>query len=319
MVEFTRKEWPINRYVPFVKVDKQVGYYVQMKNDNQVRITSQDQFFWADGNDAPKYLGTGGDSFEFLPYTAARYAYTQELGYLAVEQGSWDILGQATRMRASQGFTARSLRVANAITLSTNYPSANYAATATAAGAGAWTSAASATPYILETVQKARTVINQQTNGVVQLNDIKCIMNPNTANTVRKSAEFIDFLKQSPEALALWDGVNYNSLWGMPANLYGLELVIDNTMYTSDPVGTASPTKTFTIPDNTVAFLTKQNAISPSVGKAFSTFEILGYSDFEVFVNNDNVNRRYGIQVVENTAEVVFSGQSGYLVANVAA
>src|SRR5207244_1673501 len=99
----TRKEFPINRYIGRKKVDKMLGYYTQMKNDNQVRIVSPNQFAWADGNDAPHYEGTGTDSFTFQPYACKRYGYVEVLGMLAVEQGAWDVLGQASRMRFSQG------------------------------------------------------------------------------------------------------------------------------------------------------------------------------------------------------------------------
>lgn len=316
-VEFTRKEFPINRYVNVRKVDKEVGYYTQMRNDNQVRFTSPAQFVWADGADAPQVLGTGTDSFIFAPYSTNRYAYVSRLGYLSVEQGSWDILGQATRMRSSQGMTARSARVATAISLSTNYPTANYSATATALAGGAWSAATSAAPYIKKSILNMVKQIVLATNGVVQAKDLRVVFNPTTANIVSESQEFIDFLKQSPDSMAIFDGDNFNSRFGLPASLYGVELVVDDTVYISTAVGAATQTPTFTIADNVAVVLTKQNAISSSAGSAFSTFEILEYSPFEVFVYNDVLNRRYDAQVIENACEQTFAGQSGYLIANV--
>jgi hypothetical protein len=321
MVEFTRSEFPINRYVNRRKVDKMIGYYAAMKNDNQVRIVGPEQFYWADGSDAPQYEGTGTDSFTFTPYTAKRYAYVERLGELGVQQGSWDVLGQASRMRFSQGMTARSYRVAQAITTSGNYPTANYAATAGAiSGSGAWASATSSNLYIKNSLLYMQQKIVQQTNGVVQPSDLRLVINPNTAITVATSAEFVDFLKQSPDSLGIWEGGNYNQRFGLPARIYGVELVIDDTVYTSSAVGTSSPTYSYTLGDNKAVMLTKQNAVTPSVGSAFSTFEILEYTPgFEVFVYNDVRNRRHDLQVVENAAEVVFAGQSGFLIANTAA
>lgn len=319
-VIFLRSEFPINRYCARRKVPRQSDYYRVMKNDNQVRAIRPEDFFWADGNDAPQ-ITDDNDQFTYVPYFAKRYAYTSQLGYLGVEQGAWDVLGETTQYRMSQGMTARSARVATAITTSSNYPTSNYAATAGAiSGGGAWGTSTSTTHYIKTCVQYAQNVITQGTNGTLHAKDLIIVMNPNTATKqVGQSPEFIDFLKQSPDAMNIFDGKNLNMTWGLPPYLYGSELCIDDTVKTTSPVTTTSSyTPTFTIPDNTVIFLSRANAIAPSVGSSFSTFTLLEYTPgFEVFVYNDVKNRRYDVQVVENCAEQVLAGQSGFLIADV--
>jgi hypothetical protein len=320
-VIFARSEFPINRYIGRRKVDKMVGYWRQMKNDNQVRAVRPEDFYWPIGNDAPK-LTTGNDAFTFQPYACKRYGYVSELGYEDVEQGAWDVLAETSMYRQSQGMTARSVRVATALTTSTNYPTANYAATSGAiSGSGAWKSGTSSAPYIKVAVQYMQNLICQGTNGVVTPDDLILVMNPTTATTqVAQSQEFIDFLKQSPDSLSIFDGKNFNMRWGLPPSIYGVQLVVDDTVKTTSAVNPASSTYTpaYTLPDNAVVMLTKQNAIKSAVGNAFSTFQILEYTPgFEVFVYNDVKNRRYDVQVVENAAEVVFAGVSGFYIASV--
>jgi hypothetical protein len=316
MVEFNRTEFPINRYIGRKKVDKEKGFYTQMKNDNQARFTSPAQFIWQDGNDAPKILGTGSDSFTFPAYSTLRYCYPEQLGYLAVEQGSWDVLGQASRLRTMQGMTARSYRLASLLTTSTNYPTANYSATATALAGGTWTSATSTNPYIKKSILSMTQTIVQQTFGVVQPKDLYLVVNPNTAIIVAQSAEFIDLLKQSPVAINIFEGTNYNSRFGLPDSIYGVNLVVDDTVYNSAGPGAAS-SLSYTVADNVAFITTKQDAINPSVGQAFSSAGLLTYEDWSVNVFNDLKNRRYDLQVTENTAEVMFAGQAGYLIADV--
>lgn len=320
-VIFLRSEYPINRYIARRKVPRQKDYYRVMKNDNQVRAIRPQDFYWADGNDAPM-LTDGNDQFTYQPYYAKRYAYTSQLGYLGVEQGAWDVLGETSQFRMAQGMTARSARVATAITTSSNYPTANYAATAGAIpNGGAWSSATSTNPYILITIQYMQNKIMQATNGTVKPKDLWIVMNPTTAQIARKSQEFLDYLKQSPEALNIFKGDNYNQTWGLPEMVYGSHLCVDDTVMTQSAVNTDSTyTPQYTIPDNAVILLSKIDAITPAVGSSFSTFTLLEFTPgFEVNVLNDVKNRRYDVQIVENCAEQVLAGQSGFLVANVTA
>lgn len=313
IVEFSRNpaKFAINRYCNVRKVDKQKGYFVRMRNDAQNRVVNSPQHYvWPDGNDAP-VLTDGNDGFEFPQFNCVRYAYTKRLGYLGVEQASWDLMSQASRLLAMQGMTARSYRVAKTLTTSSNYPTANLVA-AVADGGATWANATSTLPSIRKTITKAAVVIQQATLGVVMLSDLYVVFNPNTARIVMSSQEMIDYLKQSPDALSIWEGPNeWNSRFGVPPRLFGMNVVVDDTVYNSTNAGVTA-VQNYTIPDNVAIVVTKQQAIAPSAGTSFSTFELFAYEEFSTYVQNDVFNRRYDLQVVEDVDDSqLFAPTSG--------
>ena len=315
IVEFSRNPaaFPINKYINLRKVDKMKGYYVAMKNDGQGRFVNSSDVIWPDGNDAPE-LTYGNDQFEFPQFSCVRYGYVKRYGYLATEQAAWDLLEQGARMLAQDGMTHRSRRVHTTLTTTGNWGSSFY--DASTLGGGVWSSATSTNPYIRSSLMQAAINIQKATYSAVQLSDLYVVMNPNSAKLVATSQEFIDFLKQNPVALSIWQGQEQFAKYNLPEQLFGLNVVVDDTVYNSAlPGQTAS--FSFSFPDNYVCLLTKQQAIKPAAGGAFSTMELFVYKDFEPFIYNDNRNRRYELQLEENiddSVNALIAPQSGALI-----
>lgn len=284
-----------------------------MRNDNQGRVVNVSDVNWPDGNDAPETL-YGNDQFDFQEFNCSRYNYPRRLGYLAVEQGAWDILGQASRLAAQDAMTFRSYRVGQTLTTSANWGD-NYD-TATTLGGGAWSAATSALPYIRKSIMAAAIAIQKATYGSVQLSDLYVVVNPNVAKTIATSQEFIDFLKQNPVALSIWQGQEQFSKYNLPEHLFGVNVVVDDTSYNS-ALPTATPSFSYTISDSYAVIVTKQQAVKPSAGGAFSTFELFAYADLETNVYNDVKNRRFDLQVTENvddSSRALVAPTSGYLI-----
>lgn len=306
-------KFPINRYVDVRMVDKQIGYYAQFQNSAQARITSQNTFVWPDGNDAP--VGQGNDPFKFLTFNAEQYGYNTAIGYLSVEQSSWDMLDKLAAERTMLGMTARSQRVGNTLSNFANYP-ANAQITASGTGGATWANASSSVPAIRKTIMTAANIIQKATLGVVSLNQLYVVMNPNQALIMSTSNEWIDFVKQSPNALAIWQGQEQFNMYNVPNNVFGLNVVVDDTVYTASlPGDSVVPTYSYTFPDNTVAVVTKQQAIEGYSVPSFSSFELFCYKNFETYVYNDVKNRRYDIQVIENCDDsFLYAPQSACLI-----
>lgn len=316
IIEFSRNPaaFPINKYINVRKVDKQKGYYVKMRNDNQGRVVSTTDVIWPDGNDAPETLYSN-DQFDYPQFSCNRYAYVKRYGYLAVDQGAWDILDQGSRLLAQDAMTFRTYRIHQTITTSANWGN-NYA-TATSLGGGVWSAATSLLPYIRTSIMAAAIAIQKATYGSVQLADLHLVMNPNVAKVIATSQEFIDFLKQNPVALSIWQGQEQFSKYNLPESLFGVNVVVDDTVYTSTLPGATTQTQNFSLSDSYAVIMSKQQAIKPSAGGSFSTFELFTYSDMETFVYNDTENRRYKLQVIENVddgAQALVAPQSGYLI-----
>jgi len=313
IVEYSRNpaKFPINRYINVRKVDKMLGYYVQMRNDGQARFVNEQDVLWPDGNDAP-VLNYGTDEFDFKSYACVRRAYTARLGYLGVDQAAWYILAQQARFKAQLGMTHRSKRVASTLTTSANW--GGNVGNASTLGGATWAAATSATPAIRSSIMKALINVQLATLASVDMHDYYLVFNPNTAKVVATSQEWIDFIKQSPESINIWKGEAQYSKYNIPEQLFGINAVVDDTVYNSAGVN-QTPTFSYTFPDNVAVLLTKQQAVQPSAGAAFSTFELFAYQEFETFVYNDVVNRRYDLQVVENVADnFVFAPSSGYMI-----
>jgi hypothetical protein len=316
IVEFTRNpaSFPILSYINVRKVDKQRGYYIRMLNDNQGRYNNDSDSIWPDGNDAPVSLSSN-DEFTYPPFECFRRNYSKRYGYLACDQGAWDVLDQGARMLAMDGMTARSRRLHVTLTTGANW-GAN-SSTATALGGGVWSAATSVLPFIRSTIMQAGINIQKATYSDVQLKDLYCVINPNTAKVIATSAEYIDFMKQSPVNLPIWMGQEQFSKYNIPTSLFGVNMIVDDTVYNSAIPG-APAVFAFSLPDNTALLLSKKQGIQPSAGGSFSTVEMFTYQDMEPFVYNDVKNRRYDLQLVENcdtSVNVIVAPQSGYLIA----
>lgn len=313
IVEFSRNpnKFALNRYTDIRKVDKQKGYFVQMKNDGQARVVSDTDNIWPEGTDSPKVI-EGTDQHEFGQYNCVRRRLPKMLGYLSVEQAGWDILDQEARFLAMQMMTARVKRVHKTLTTAANWGS--NAGNASVIGGGVWSAASATNPYIRTSLAAAQITVTQQTLGVVQATDLYGICNPNTAKQIATSGEFLDFVKQQPGAIAIWENQPQYRLYGLPENVMGLNMVVDDTVYNSAlPGQTAS--LSFTFPDNVFVIMTKQKAIQPAAGSGFSTFQLFAYEEFVTEVFNDVENRRYKLFVTENVDDsFLFAPQSGYMI-----
>jgi hypothetical protein len=309
-------KFPINIYTGFRKVDKMRGYYVKFQNSDQARsINSPQQYFWADGADAPQ-IQDGNDPYEFLSFNCKRYGYTKQIGMLGAEQAAWDLMGQATIFSVMKGMTNRSVRVANTLTTAGNYAATNQG-NASSIGGATWGNATSTTPAIRKSVMTAAIEIGQQTLGAVGFNNLHCVINPNTAKVVMSSSEVIDFFKQSVSSLPIWEGQEQFIKYGIPENMFGIRWVVDDTVKVTDVpnLALAQNTTVFTWPDNVAVILSKFQDIPSSVGASFSTFEIFGYQDFETYVYNDAKNQRYDLQIIENVDDsFLLAPESGYLI-----
>ena len=317
IVDYSRNadRFPLLKYTIITKVEKEVGYYIKMANQSQVRVVhNPNDFVWQDGNDAPR--GTVNNlQFEFPQYQTLRLAYPFRAGYLQVQQAGWDVIDQYAAYAAQQAMTARTDRVATLLTTAANW-GAN-TATATALGGGLWSAATSTNPYIKLSIFTAVNQIVLATNGAIQPDQLRIVLNPNAARTVATSQEFIDFLKQSPTAGPIFEGAGFwNARYGLPPTLYGIEVVVDDTnKVTSVPNATLA--NQFIYPDQDVVILAKTNSIQGTVGGAFSTLALFAYEEFTTEVLNDPLNRVYNGRVTENISTTLVAPESGFLITSI--
>lgn len=315
VVEFSRnpKAFPAAEYIDYRIVDKQKGYYLKMLNDGQARVINDTDNVWADGNDSP-HIDDGNDEFTFPEYSCIRRRLPKMLGQLSVDQAGWSLLDQAARFLAQQIMTARVKRIHSTLTTSATWGS-NYA-TATTAGGGTWANSSSTNNYIRKSLAYAQIAIEQATFGVVRSGDLFLVINPNTAKAIATNGEFLDFVKQNPTAIGIWENQPQFRLYGIPEQLMGLRVIVDNTVYNSAaPAATAS--LAFTLSDSYAILMSKPKSVNSAAGSSFSTFSAFLYEDMVTEVFNDPENRRYKVYVTENiddSSRALVSSSSGFLI-----
>jgi hypothetical protein len=337
------KRFKINEYIKFRPATKTVGLYLEFDLDHPGRSLSLDAMGWADGGERPA-VENNLAGFEFKEYRAQRKDIGFALGDQSVKQAQWPILAFHSATLMQQGMTALTRQVMAVLDTSASWGS-NTATVETLIGSAAGTQYwdnSNATPgdanymNIKKTFNQVAINISKNTFSLVQAKDLYCVVSPNLARQMAESAEIVDFLKQSPFAMAQVRGEisNRNVLFGLPEILYGVNIVVEDAVYVSTPKG-ASVTRTFCKQDDNAIFLTKQDSLpGDQVGDApvpdFSTFQVFYYSDRnekDVAEGNtgaagllvvetlpDIRNKRTEAHVTWQTSEKLVAPSSGYYV-----
>jgi hypothetical protein len=338
----------INDYVHFRPATKPVGLYLEYDLDGVGRSLSLDEMGWADGAERP----TGEhnlDGFEFKEYAAIRRDLGFALGDQAVKNAAWPILAFHSASLMQKAMTALTRQVLLVLDATGSWGS-NTATVETLVGTGAGTQYwdnSNATPgdanymNIKKTFNTVLLKIQKNTFGMVDAGQIKCVVSPTAAAAMAQSAEIVDFLKQSPFALAQVRGdiSNRNIRYGLPEKLYDVDIVVENCSYT-DSVKGQTATRAWAKNDDQAIFMSKVEGLpGDQVGDApvpsFSTFQVFYYTDrveaditkggdgtsglLTVETLPDIRNKRTEGHVVWQTAEKMVAPTSGYLVQDILA
>jgi len=318
-VEFTRavNSFAITRYAQIVACNQMTGYYLRLDSDDNVRVSSETEFVWPLGNDRP--VGKM-NQHDFVTFTAQRFAFPFYIPNETVKQAAWDIVAQHARSKAQLAMTARSMRTATALTGSnavTAFTAAgNYYADATAISGGVWTS--STTNVIQKGIQVALQRISLATGGAVRSEDICMVISPTVANLLSQTTEIRDYVKNYPAALPFLQGADTFSRYGLPPNLFGVQLVVDDSVKVTSRKG-ATLARSF-VYGNSAVFVSRPGGLVGVEGStSFSTCQIFAFEDMTVENWDDPKDRRIEGRVIDTSTSELVSPVSGVLVANVTA
>jgi len=317
-IEFSRnpESFPLNRYVGVKTVTKGTGLYLEITAEEAARVVAQQDYEWPDGQDRPSGHD-GTELFEFKPYTTQRKCYSFNLGDKAIEQADWAILASHARIHAQKAMTARADRFQTILSTTGNW--GGNTDTATNLGTGQWSAATAATQYILKTMNSVKEQIHIATLGSVPPEALRMVINPELAHIMRESDEIIDYVKQNATALQTMAGNKFFERWGVPNLLYGVQVVVEDTVLVSSRKRATAATKTYMMANNIAIFTAVteglENQKEPAEGApTFNTGTIFAYEDMTVESMRDPKNRRTTASVVDDTAEVLTAPASGYLV-----
>jgi hypothetical protein len=318
-VEFTRavNSFAITRYAQIVACNQQTGYYLRLNSDDNVRVTDINEFIWPLGNDRP--VGKMNEH-DFVTFTAQRFAFPFYIPNETVKQAAWDIVAQHARSKAQLAMTARSMRTATALTNSAAQTAFNNAGNyqANASGwKGVWTS--SSTNVIQASIQDALQRISLATGGAVRSEDICMVISPTVANIISQAEEIRNYVKNYPAALPFLQGSDIFSRYGLPPNLFGVSIVVDDSVKITTRKGASSATRSF-VYGNSAVFVSRPGGLIGVEGStSFSTCQIFAFEDMTVENWDDPKDRRIEGRVIDNSTSELVAPVSGFLCGTVVA
>jgi hypothetical protein len=320
-VTFSRniQSFPLNKYVQIVPVTKSVGLYTKLGFDDGSRILQENgaDAQWNDGDDAPDDRGQT-DTHEFLPYATKRYARGFRIGELAVEQASWDILSTHAQLKARKAMTFRTMRALKLFTTAGNYPATNTSAVSSISGvSGKWNLSTTARMDIKRSLDYGMDIIRLYTDGAILPGEVKWVMSPGCARKISVCQEIVDFIKGSTDAREYIKGsMGPNAQYGLPASMYGAEIVVEDTVRTTSRKG-ATLAKSYALSDSTSFLCSRPGGlVAPTDSNSapnFSTGVCFMKEEMSVESKYDKDNRVHKGRVVENFVFEMTAGVSGFL------
>lgn len=334
IVAFVREKgaFPVTDYVQFVPHDEPIGLYRVLERDQFIRVNSQEEFAWEDGDPAPD-----GESNKVRAkvedWRAARKAFPWILGEQTAKLNkSWDLKKTHMDASVSQAMTALTKRVNTLLDTTTNWPT-GHAVTADTlnGGRGNWADASadeSSPSYlaIYRTLVGAFRKIHLATNGRVKASDMVCVIGVDCAIAIGESGELNDYVKHSPYAKdVLKEGLDpqFNS-FGVPSMYRGFKFVVEDSPIVTEralAAGTEATTNRTYIKDPTTAwFISRKGGLDGLYGSpSFSTVQVYhtdgGIVTIEAF--SDPENKRVKGRAITETAEVLAAGVCGCHISDV--
>jgi hypothetical protein len=322
VIDFARniKDFEVNKYCQVVPVKKVAGYYTNMTIEEAGRVLYTDlaDRVWYDAQPAPEG-NEHTEKFEFLPFECTRYTFPFMLGDLTIEQAGWNILAQHASIHSRAAMTARTQLAITAFTTAANYDASHVLAVGSISGnTGNWAQSTTARQDIKRSLTTASELILDDTLAAINLNDLVLVISSGLAANIAQSQEIVDYIKGSPEALAQVRGElpNDNVMYGVPAKLYGIPLVVEKTRKVTTRKG-ATTARSSILPAATPFLCARPGGL---VGVAdapnFATGVIFAYEEMTVESKRDADNRRtlgrvtenYDVRIVANASGVLFTG-----------
>ncbi len=322
VIDFARNpsKFAVNQYCQIVPVKKLAGYYMRMTIEEAGRIQKTDlsNFSWPDGNEAPS--GDDGlESFDFQQYLAKRYAYAFRLGDLTVDQASWNIVATHASIKTRQAMTARTQKAVTALTTTGNYAATHVLdVTAISGNSGTMAQSTTARQDIKRSLQTAAELILDDTLAAIDLDDLIFVISSSLASSLSLSQEIVDYLKQSPDALAQVRGElpGRNTMYGLPDKLYGFPVVVEKTRKVTTKKGATTSRSQILAASTPFMCARPGGLVGVADAPNFSTCCIFAQEEMTVETLRDNPNRRTMGRVVDTFDVQLVAPSSGVMFQN---
>lgn len=310
IIDFARniKDFKLNQYTQTIKVTDNVGMYTRMTNEVCSRFLNANDSVWADANERP--LGAQNlESFADETYRTIRRTFPVTLGYLSTQQASWNMTAQYQRILGTQAMTARSAVVVNELTNTANYDQSHVMDVKTNYGGG-WDVSLTTTGHIKNTIFTAVNKILRDTLGCVQQSDLMLVISAEAAAALMQSQEIVDYIKGTPDSWAMTQGTLAKGPYGLPETLYGIKVVVEDSVKVTSPKG-ASRVTDWLWPKDTAVICARPGGLTAMQGPNFSTCVLFAKEEMTSESFDDARNRRTILSVTEDYCAKVIAPVSG--------
>ena len=303
------KDFPLARYAQYREVKKDSGYYLKMTAEHAGRIVggTLEEFVWPDGADRPQN-NANLESIRWADYRTTRMDIPLRIGDKAVEQAGWDVKSAESANMAQRMMTVRTRQAHICLETTGNWDSGHRSAVTSISGvAGKWDVSTTARLDMKKSINYALEVIRKATLGVVKKKDCILVMNPTTAKGIGTAQEMVEAIKHSQDAMKHFKGLTSDySEFGLPSLLYGLPIVVEDTVMITSRKGNSTTTRSYACSDDVVYLLSRPGGLMARAnsGPSFSSLMCFLYEDMTVEMMKDSKNRRLDGHVVTD----VYSG-----------
>lgn len=307
------KKFAVNKLTKMIPTNKQSGYYWTLRPQEAARVLSRDGLRFADGA-ARTVSEFNKDEWNLTPYQTDRIHRTVPIGYLAVEQAEIPVK-EAQSQNLAMNIMTVITKDFYTLLANNSYLSGN-SGTATALGGGPWASATTSNRYIQKSLFGVGQAIEKQTVGAVKYSDLTLVISPTIAQIVASSQEFAEGIIQSPFAVQQERGdADWNAAYGIPPKLYGMNVVVDQTVQVTsnqNTAGTATPSYVTSAQYAYVVLRAGDQVEMAGVGTDFSTVANFVYKGEEMVVEewDEPYNKRYVLSVMYNNVMKVVSNET---------
>lgn len=299
----------LNQYCTYHTVNQEIGYFPKFNPDenDRVDISNDADMAWPDGADAHENYFP---EHEFVQYNCQRWRSNFTIGELAFEQAEFDIESRYVDGAAKKLLNRRKNKV---LTDLTNASLMTNTATATVASGsgGKWDASDASNVYIQKSINYVVEQMNLNSGGLVEADDIYMILSPNVAHQIGQNPEIRSVVNQSPWSFDLLSGTGMLGGYGLPAKLYGVNVIVEPGMKNTSKKGKTRSASYML--STSVAFVSRAGGIESST---MSCSNLIFYRDGELRVDIEKdpkkTNRRY-IGLVSDHYDHVVVPELGFL------
>lgn len=336
VIAFARdpKKYKLNKYSQLIKADADLFLYYKIHPDDFVRHVRDQGAVWIDGQKRPEKTGQR-IRHDTVEGQCIRRDYDFQVGWKTLKVADYNVLLANTKAAENEAMIAWTQEALTLVEDSANWAS-NTADAADLAGGAQWDQGTPEDPVIKKTLLDLAEQITLNTNGIAgdfeNEDDVKLILllAPQAARRMATTPEIHAIYKESQytDALIKGQAANTNAIWGLPAKLYGYDVVVETAVRVSERAQadgdaaalTGSPAPRRFIKDfSSAVVLSRPGTLDGEIGAPnYSTLQrYYNQSELKIQIFDDAKHEYTDGHIVRDGVTKLAAPATGYLIRNI--